>query len=244
MEISKTFVVGASPDVTWRFLTDPGRVAKCLPGATITEQLDERTHAGTIAMKVGPVTATFKGTLRFERMDAATHTAEIVAAGQDVKGKGGADMRMTSRLLERAPGETEVTITSNVNVVGVLAQFGRGIIQDVSDQVFDKFVGAVRAELETPATAVAAASGHGASAAASRVAVLPQPPAVAASPAASTAAPGASLDTPASQTAAPIDVLSTASGVIGRAAGRSVRRPIVWVAILLVLFLIYFVFSR
>jgi carbon monoxide dehydrogenase subunit G len=110
MEISKTFVVAASPDVTWQFLTDPRRVAQCLPGAAITEQLDDRTHAGTVTMKVGPVTATFKGTLRFERMDAATHTAEIVAAGQDVKGKGGADMRMESRLIERAPDQTEVSI--------------------------------------------------------------------------------------------------------------------------------------
>jgi carbon monoxide dehydrogenase subunit G len=243
MEISKTFVVGASPDVTWQFLTDPRRVAKCLPGATITEQLDERTHAGTVAMKVGPVTATFKGTLRFERIDEATHTAEIVAAGQDVKGKGGADMRMTSRLVERAPGETEVTITSNVNVVGMLAQFGRGIIQDVSDQVFDRFVGAVRAELETPSSAAGVTGNHGAATAAGGIAVLPQPPAVAPSPAASTSAPRASVDTPATQATPPIDVLSTASGVVGRAAGRTLSRPIVWVAIVGVLLLMYWVFG-
>jgi len=221
MEISKTFVVGASPDVTWQFLTDPHRVAKCLPGATITDQLDERTHAGTVSMKVGPITATFKGTLRFERIDAATHTAEIVAAGQDVKGKGGADMRMTSRLIERAPGETEVTIVSNVNVVGVLAQFGRGIIQDVSDQVFDRFVGAVRAELETPPASIGSTGTHQASAGTAGVAVL-QPPPVVAPPA-----------------APPIEVLSTASTVIGRAAGRSVRRPLVWVGILVVVLIIY-----
>jgi uncharacterized protein len=224
MEISKTFVVGASPDVTWQFLTDPRRVARCLPGATITEQLDDRTHAGTVSMKVGPITATFKGTLRFERIDAATHTAEIVATGQDVKGKGGADMRMTSHLIERAPGETEVTIASNVNVVGVLAQFGRGIIQDVSDQLFDKFVGAVRAELETPPSGIGVTGNHQASAATAGVAVLPQPPAVA---------------TPA---APPIEVLSTASTVIGRAAGRSVRRPLVWLTILLVVLIIYLLF--
>src|SRR6478736_4179821 len=109
MQISKTFVVRASPDATWRFLTDPQRVAQCLPGAAITGQIDDRTHAGTVTMKVGPVTAAFKGTLRFERIDEASRTAEIVAAGQDVRGKGGADMRMISRLVEKAPGETEVT---------------------------------------------------------------------------------------------------------------------------------------
>jgi carbon monoxide dehydrogenase subunit G len=234
MEISKTFVVGASPDVTWQFLTDPRRVAQCLPGATITEQLDERTHAGTVTMKVGPVTATFKGTLRFERIDAVTHTAEIVAVGQDVKGKGGADMRMSSHLIERAPGETEVTITSNVNIVGTLAQFGRGIIQDVSDQVFDKFVGAVRAELEMPVPAVGIAAGYKASSTtATGVAVLPEPPAVPPSP-----APVARQAVP------PIRVLSTVSGVLGRAAARAVRRPLVWVGIVVVLLLIYWVFGR
>jgi uncharacterized protein len=156
MEISKSFVVRASPEAAWSFLTDPVRVARCLPGAAITNQVDERTHAGTITVKVGPIAATYKGTLRFERLDPAARTAEIVAAGQDVRGKGGADMRMTSTLVERAPGETEVRITSQVNVMGILAQFGRGMIQDVSDQMFGTFVEAVRAELERPGDAATA----------------------------------------------------------------------------------------
>lgn len=158
MEISKTFVVKTSPEAAWSFLTDPGRVVRCLPGAALTGQVDERTHAGTITVKVGPVTATYKGTMRFERLDTATWTAEMVAAGQDVRGKGGADMRMTSRLIERAPGETEIAVTSQVNVMGVLAQFGRGMIQDVSDQLFQKFVEAARAELEAPGSAPDATS--------------------------------------------------------------------------------------
>jgi carbon monoxide dehydrogenase subunit G len=152
LEISKSFVVKASPEVAWAFLTDPNRVARCLPGAQITNKIDEKTYAGTIAMKVGPVAASYKGTMTFEQLDAAARTAAIVAAGQDVRGKGGADMRMTSRLVERAPGETEVQITTHVNVMGILAQFGRGMIQDVSDQMFDKFVAAARAELETSAS--------------------------------------------------------------------------------------------
>ena len=140
------------------FLTDRTRVAQCLPGAAITGQVDDRTHAGTVTMKVGPVTASFKGTLRFERIDEATRTAEIVASGQDTRGKGGADMRMVSSLVEKAPGQTEVTIDSDVKIIGTLAQFGRGIIQDVSDQIFERFVAAVRAQLEQPAAADAAAA--------------------------------------------------------------------------------------
>jgi len=158
MEIAKSFVVKTSRDEAWRFLTDPSRVVRCLPGAALTGQVDERTYGGTITVKVGPVTAAYKGTLRFERLDTATWTADLVASGQDVRGKGGADMRMTSRLLERGPGETEVAITSQVNIVGVLAQFGRGMIQDVSDQLFQKFVEAARAELEAGGGAPASGS--------------------------------------------------------------------------------------
>ncbi len=147
--VEKQFVIDAARGEVWAFLTDPSRVAGCLPGAAITEQVDERTHAGTIAVKVGPVSARYKGTVRFERLDEAEGVAEIVAAGQDVRGKGGADMRMTSRVVERGPAETEVTVASTVNITGILAQFGRGMIQDVSDEMFRRFTDAMRAALES-----------------------------------------------------------------------------------------------
>jgi carbon monoxide dehydrogenase subunit G len=200
MEISKSFVLKASVETTWNFLTDPVQVARCLPGAAITNQVDERTHAGTITVKVGPVAATYRGTMRFDRLDAATRTAEIVASGQDVRGKGGADMRMTSRLVERAPGETEVFITSQVNVMGILAQFGRGMIQDVSDQIFASFVAAMRAEVEKP--------DHPA-------------------PAQATASPDEKLETDSGT--APIEVLSFGSAVVGRAAARAAPRSAIWI---------------
>ncbi len=149
--IEKRFVINAAPREVWAFLTDPSKVAGCLPGAAITGQIDERTHAGTIAVKVGPVSARYKGTVRFERLDQEEGVAEIAAAGQDVRGKGGADMRMTSRIIERGPSETEVTVTSTVNVTGILAQFGRGMIQDLSDQMFRQFTDAMRAALESAA---------------------------------------------------------------------------------------------
>src|SRR5262245_10838181 len=225
IEISKTFVVNAPADAVWGFLTDPQRVARCLPGAAITNQVDERTHAGTITVKVGPVAATYKGTMRFEQLDAATRTAEIVAAGQDVRGKGGADMRMTSRLVEREAGVTEVAITSQVNVMGILAQFGRGMIQDVSDQMFDKFVAAARAELETaivtPSSSSSRTGGDQTAHAASDV-VRPSE----------------------STGAEPIEVLSFGSAVVGRAAGRAARRPMVWIGAVVILVAIYWLWLR
>lgn len=158
LQIEKSFVIRAPLAAAWKFLTDPHRVVRCLPGAALTEQVDERTWAGTITVKVGPVAASYKGKVRFERLDAAAHEVEIVASGQDVRGKGGADMRMKSRLAERSPRETEVIATSEVNVTGILAQLGRGMIQDVSDQMFEKFTTAVRADLESAGEGNGAAS--------------------------------------------------------------------------------------
>jgi uncharacterized protein len=224
MEISKSFVVKASPEAAWNFLTDPVRVARCLPGAAITNQVDERTHAGTITVKVGPVTATYKGTMQFERLDPEARTAEIVATGQDVRGKGGAQLRMTSALVERAPGETEVTITSHVNVMGLLAQLGRGMIQDVSDQMFATFVAAARAELERPETSTnptrGSSGGNAASTAPKTAAIVPE-------------------NTPVSrrEVAPPVEVLSFGSAVVGRAAWRAAANPALWIGIVVLVLL-------
>ena len=162
-EIVKTFVVRSPPDRVWSFLTDPEKVASCLPGAAITGKLDEKTWQGTMTVKVGPVSSSYKGKVAFEKLDAGSRTAEIVATGQDVRGRGGADLRLTSTLLPKAPGETEVTTTSRVNVTGILAQMGRGMVQDVGDQMFQIFSQRLRAELETapqaqPAAPAAAAA--------------------------------------------------------------------------------------
>jgi carbon monoxide dehydrogenase subunit G len=146
--IEKRFVVAAPAAAVWEFLTDPAKVASCLPGAAITGKEDDTTWVGTMTVKVGPVTASYRGKLRFERLDAEAREAEIAASGQETRGKGGADMRMKSRVVERGPRETEVTVASDVNVVGVLAQFGRGMIQDVSDQLFRKFTEGMRRQLE------------------------------------------------------------------------------------------------
>ena len=147
-EIVKRFVVRSPPNRVWTFLIDPEKVARCLPGAAITGKLDEKTWQGTMTVKVGPVSSSYKGKVAFEKLDAASRTVEIVANGQDIRGRGGADLRLTSTLLPKAPGETEVTATSRVNVTGILAQMGRGMVQDIGDQMFQVFSQRLRAELE------------------------------------------------------------------------------------------------
>jgi carbon monoxide dehydrogenase subunit G len=175
LQFEHSFVVKAPADRVWAYLTDPFRVAPALPGAAITEQVDERTYAGTITVKVGPVSARYKGKVRFEALDPAAGSAEIVASGQDVSGRGGADMKMKSRIRPRPGGESEISVVSEVNVTGIMAQFGRGLMQDVSNQMFERFTEAMRAELEGAALATPAPTGAAPAAAAAPPAA-PAPP--------------------------------------------------------------------
>jgi carbon monoxide dehydrogenase subunit G len=147
-EISKTFAVHAPAAKVWEFLLDVERVARCLPGAAVTGKLDEKTWSGTMSVKLGPVSSSYKGKIIFEKIDAAARTAEIAATGADVRGKGGADLRLTSTLKELAPAETEVSTVSRVNISGILAQMGRGMVEDVAERMFQTFAQNMRAELE------------------------------------------------------------------------------------------------
>jgi uncharacterized protein len=214
-EITKTFVVKAPAAAVWEFLIEPQRVARCLPGAAISEKLDEKTYNGAMTVKVGPVSSSYKGKVIFERLDPATRTAEIVATGTDVRGRGGADLRLTSSVKEIAPGETEVTAVSLVNITGILAQMGRGMIQDVSDQMFQVFSERMRAELESAAP--------------------PSPsPDAAAPPPAAAGAPPASGEA--------LDLGSLGARVAGRAAARAVRGPAFWIAVAAATVLLFLLF--
>lgn len=217
MEITKSFAVKAPPEKVWAFLTDLSRVARCMPGAAIGEKLDEKTYTGTMTVKVGPVMSSYKGKVVFERLDPATRTAELRASGQDVRGKGGADLQLVSSLKPKGPGETEVTAVSQVNITGLLAQMGRGMVQDVSDQIFQKFSENMRAELEVPAAA-ASAGAPGAA------------PSAAGGPATS-GAPAASGEA--------LDVLALGGTAARNAAGRLVRRPVFWIVVAAIVVLWY-----
>jgi hypothetical protein len=166
--------------------------------------------------------------MRFEKLDEAAGDAEIVASGQETRGKGGADMRMKSHVGQRSDGATEVTVISDVNVVGVLAQFGRGMIQDVSDQLFQKFTEAMRRQLEAPATPVPAASVEDNAAPTGPV-----------QEAAAPAAPVAAVPPPvAAETALDIGALGAAAA--GRAAVRTFQRPGFWIVLILLVLILYF----
>ena len=147
-KFTQRFELDAPVDLVWAFLTDPYQVITCLPGAAITSRIDARTDQGTITVKVGLVTADYKGKVIFERLDAATHEMEIVGVGQDVKGKGSAEMRMGSQLRAVGSGHTEVVVNTEVVITGLFAQMGRGIIQSVADQMVTQFTAQLKRTIE------------------------------------------------------------------------------------------------
>jgi uncharacterized protein len=145
--INKTFHVAQPIDAVWANLTDPEKVVVCVPGASLTEKVDENNYKGGVELKFGPVKASYGGLITFVERNAATRTMELKGAGIDNKGKGGADMTMKGVLSEK-DGGTEVNVTMDVSVTGMLAQFGSRLINDVSNQVFDQFVSNFKAQLE------------------------------------------------------------------------------------------------
>ena len=146
MRIEEKFTVDAPADDVWAFLTDPERVAGALPGAEITEKLDENTYKGGMGVKVGPLAAAYTGTVAFD-LDEEARAAVVHARGQGKAGMGNADMKMTSRVVALGDSETEVTVEANLTVTGILAQLGRGMMQHVSKKMFKEFTEVLGKEL-------------------------------------------------------------------------------------------------
>ncbi len=148
VKISKTFQVKKPAAQVWEFLSDPRKVATCIPGAQITETLDERRYLGTISVKVGPVLTDYKGELTIERLDAQNYEIGLLGKGTDVKGKGSASMKMTGKLRALPDGETEVTGISEITITGLLAQFGSRVVEEVSNQMFAQFTSSLQQSLQ------------------------------------------------------------------------------------------------
>ena len=144
---TKTFQVQEPIQKVWRFLSDPRKVAPCLPGAQITEAIDDRTFKGTITVKIGPVSNSFKGEVKLLRLDEQNYEMELAGSGQDPRGGGGATMKMLGKLASLSDSATEVTGTTEVTVTGKLAQFGARMMDDVSNHMFNQFTKAFQERL-------------------------------------------------------------------------------------------------
>lgn len=161
MKIQETFEVDAPSDRVFSFLVDPERVVRCLPGAELLEAEDERTFRGRVRVKVGPVTGSFEGRAEFTELDEAERRVRMKGSGQEKGGGGSASMTMSSQVVELPDGGSEVRVDVDVDVVGKLVQFGRGMIEQVSRQMFQQFAGCVAERLAAPEGAEASGSGAG-----------------------------------------------------------------------------------
>jgi uncharacterized protein len=148
IRIEKSFQVQAPIETVWQLLSDPRKVAGCIPGAQVTDALEDGIYKGLIKVKVGPSVTDYKGEARVERLDQEAHEIEMTGKGQDVRGKGSASMKMTGRARTLPEGGTEVVTVTEVNVVGLLAQLGARMIQEVSNQMFAEFVKNLRNQLQ------------------------------------------------------------------------------------------------
>lgn len=145
--IEKKFEVPEPVDKVWAFLSDPRKVVTCVPGAQILEQIDDHTYTGAISVKVGPSVSDYKGQVQIVRMDPAAYEIEILGKGQDTRGKGSASMKMTGKLRALENGGTEVVSVSELGVVGILAQMGGRMINEVSNIMFNQFTSNFRQKL-------------------------------------------------------------------------------------------------
>ncbi len=153
MQIDNEFTVAAPIDRVWAYLLDVERVAPCMPGAELTEVVDDRTWKGKTSIKVGPVALSFAGTVVMQERDDAAHRVALKAQGMEQRGKGAASASVVSRL-EEVAGGTKVTMQADLTVSGAVAQYGRGMIQDISQRLTGEFA----ACLERNITAEAASS--------------------------------------------------------------------------------------
>ncbi|MEM9916695.1 MAG: SRPBCC family protein [Bacteroidota bacterium] len=144
--IEKVFQIDQPIDKVWHFLADPNQVITCVPGATISEVLDEHNFKGKVRLKFGPINIEYDGEIQILKLDEADKEIVLRGQGLDAGGQGSIDMLMNGKLSEVAGG-TEVYYAMQVSPKGLLAQFGAGLVDDVTDQVIHQFVQNFKAKL-------------------------------------------------------------------------------------------------
>ena len=224
MQIKNEFDVGAGPDTVFAFLLDVNRVAGCMPGAELSEVVDPTTFKGKVKIKVGPITVAYNGTAKIVERDDAARVARLEASGRETTGPGSAQATATMTVLES--GATSIVrLETDFTVAGRVANFGRGVMEDVSKRLVAQMAACIKSQLESdhPAAAPAAEapstgfSPPGAPLPTSATAVGPNPPAIERAPEPVAAAPLPSsppAPRPAPPQAAPVNALSLLFAVL------------------------------
>ena len=159
MEFDNSFEVPLPVGDAWALLMDIRRIAPCMPGAALTDVVDEHTYKGKIGVRIGPVALTFAGTVKFEEIDQANRRARVTAHGSDSKGRGAANAAASFRL-EPTGGGTKVLVHTDLTLAGAVAQYGRGvgIIQLTAAQIITQFANNLKAKLAKEGAQAAAAA--------------------------------------------------------------------------------------
>jgi len=154
MQFEHAFEVPLAPDPAWALLLDIERIATCIPGAELTEVVDERTYKGKVAVRIGPVALSFLGQATFESVDPEARCARVRAQGTDSKGRGGTTAVFDFALSPCDAG-TRVCIRSDVTLTGAVAQYGRGagMIASVAGQIIGQFGECLRRRIAQGETA-------------------------------------------------------------------------------------------
>ena len=150
MQLTNEFDVSVPIDEAWRLLSDLEKVGPCLPGASITGR-DGEDYLGQAKIKVGPITANYKGTARFLELDEDEYRAVLSAKGREARGGGDAQALVTATLLDKGD-VTHVTVITDLNLSGKIAQFGRGVITDVSAALLKTFATRLEAMVQQDQT--------------------------------------------------------------------------------------------
>ena len=195
MEFDNSFEVPLPVGDAWKVLMDIRRIAPCMPGAELTDVVDDRTYKGKIGVRLGPVALTFAGTVKFEEIDDTNHKARVAAQGNDAKGRGAANATAAFHL-EPAGRGTKVLVHTNLTLSGAVAQYGRGvgIIQMTAAQIITQFANNLKAKLAQdgaaePVAAAAAAAAPAPTSPPAGASRAPQPGPAAAQPAPPAAKP-------------------------------------------------------
>jgi uncharacterized protein len=156
MQIENAFTVDTPIDELWAFLLDVERIAPCMPGAELTETVDETTWKGKVNAKFGPVAMSFAGTVRMTERDDVAHRAVLSAKGMEQRGKGAANASVTSWLEPADDGRTTVKMIADITLSGAAAQMSRGLLPEISKKLTQQFADCLEATIGATGAAASA----------------------------------------------------------------------------------------
>lgn len=161
VNLEKIFPMPVPADAAWRFLQDIEAVAACMPGAKITERVDDTHYKGTVTSRVGPATLSFNGTIEVLEVDPANMTLRMIGKGTDRSGSSGASMDLTARIETADDDKSNLIGNSEVSMTGKAATFGGRMIVPVADQILKQFAGNFAERVEEVGSETPAQSGAG-----------------------------------------------------------------------------------